>query len=123
MQVGKMNIINLETDKPLFCEVHWCHTSWRRFLGFQFRRRIRPDEALVLVHKKESIQTSSIHMLFVFTPLAVAWINQQGRVTSVQLARPWRLYYASPEPACYVLEMAPENLGLLQAGDRVGFIP
>jgi uncharacterized membrane protein (UPF0127 family) len=81
-----------------------------------------PGEALILVKAKDSIANSSIHMLFVFFPIAAVWINSAGRVTSTQLAKPWHLYYASTEPACSVLETSPAILERVQVGDEVDFI-
>jgi uncharacterized membrane protein (UPF0127 family) len=49
------------------------------------------------------------------------WINNQGRVTSAQIAKPWRPYYASPEPARYVLETSPDFLNHIAVGDEVDF--
>jgi uncharacterized membrane protein (UPF0127 family) len=82
---------------------------------------LKPGEALILVKEKDSIANSSIHMFFVFFPIAAIWINQKGKVTSAQLAKPWRPYYASPEPASYVLETGPEFLDKISVGDFVDF--
>jgi uncharacterized membrane protein (UPF0127 family) len=82
---------------------------------------LAPGEALILVKAKDSIANSSIHMLFVFFPIAAIWINSAGRVTSAQLAKPWHPYYASTEPACYVLETSPAILERIQVGDEVDF--
>jgi uncharacterized membrane protein (UPF0127 family) len=73
------------------------------------------------VKDKDSIANSSIHMFFVFFPIAAIWINRKGKVTSAQLAKPWRPYYASPEPACYVLETSPEFLDSISVGDEIEF--
>jgi len=118
-----VQVVKRQSGETMIASAHWCAGSWSRFLGFQFRRRLKPGEALILVHKKDSTSASSIHMFFVFTPLAVTWINKEGRVTHVALARPWRPYYASPDPAAYVLEAAPEFFGRLAVGDVVDFIP
>lgn len=64
---------------------------------------------------------TSIHMFGVPFPLAVAWLDERGEVVWAQLARPWRPYYASPEPASYVLEVHPAHLPLLQVGARVAW--
>ena len=109
------------TGKVIIEAARWCSSIGCKFLGFQFRRNLLADEALILVHNKDTIRGSSIHMLFVFTELAAIWINDQGRVTSCQLARPWRLHYASPEPARYVLEGDPGLLDLIEVGDEIDF--
>jgi uncharacterized membrane protein (UPF0127 family) len=117
-----VTIVDRKTGRILLSSVRWCSSFLCKLVGFQFRRRLRPGEALILVGRKDSINKSSIHMFFVFTALVVVWINQQGRVTYVQLARPWRPYYASPEPACYVLETSLEFLPNLKVGDEVDYI-
>ena len=60
-------------------------------------------------------------MFFVFFSIAAVWINSQGRVTSAQLAKPWRPYFASPEPARYVLETSPDLLERIAVGDELEF--
>jgi hypothetical protein len=99
----------------------WCDSFFSKLRGLQFRRNLAKDEAIVLVHEKDSLKSTSIHMLFVFFPIAAIWIDNQGKVTSAQLAKPWRLYYASPEPARYVLEGSPELLNKIRAGDYIDF--
>jgi uncharacterized membrane protein (UPF0127 family) len=58
----------------------------------------------------------------VFFSIAAVWINSKGVVTSAQLAKPWRPFYASPEPAKYVLETSPSFLKKIKVGDEVDFI-
>jgi uncharacterized membrane protein (UPF0127 family) len=116
-----VNIINRETRMVIIESARWCSNRLCRLRGLQFRRRLKPGEALILVKDKDSIANSSIHMFFVFFPIAAIWINQEGKVTSAQLAKPWRPYYASPEPASYVLETAPEFLGKFSVGDFIDF--
>ena len=116
-----VSIINRETNQVLIQSARWCSSRLCRLRGLQFRRRLNPGEALILVKDKDSIANSSIHMFFVFFPIAAIWINKKGKVTSAQLAKPWRPYYASPEPACYVLETSPDILDKISVGDELVF--
>ena len=116
-----VSIINRETNQVLIQSARWCSSRLCRLRGLQFRRRLNPGEALILVKDKDSIANSSIHMFFVFFPIAAIWINKKGKVTSAQLAKPWRPYYASPEPASYVLETSPEFLDKISVGDELVF--
>ena len=116
-----VSIINRETNQVLIQSARWCSSRLCRLRGLQFRRRLNPGEALILVKDKDSIANSSIHMFFVFFPIAAIWINKKGKVTSAQLAKPWRPYYASPEPACYVLETSPDILDKIAVGDELVF--
>ena len=118
----KVNVVQRDNGQTLLEEVRWCSSYGCKLLGFQFRRRLKSEEALILVYNQDSVRSTSIHMFFVFTSLTAVWVNRQGRVTSVQLAQPWRPYYASPEPASYVLETGPELFELFHPGDEVDFI-
>jgi uncharacterized membrane protein (UPF0127 family) len=99
----------------------WCESAGCRFFGLQFRRRLKPGEGLLLVHPRDGTLGTSIHMFFVFFSIAAVWIDGRGTVTSAQLARPWRPYYASAAPARYVLEAGPDLLQRVRPGDRVEF--
>ena len=117
-----VNIVDRETRRVIIQSARWCSSRLCRLRGLQFRRHLKPGEALILVKDKDSIANTSIHMFFVFFSIAAIWINQKGKVTSAQLAKPWRPYYASPEPASYVLETAPEFLEKISVGDFVDFV-
>jgi uncharacterized membrane protein (UPF0127 family) len=119
---GTVDVVKRGTGEVLVHSARWCSSRLCRLRGLQYRRRLDPGEGLILVKSADSIVNSSIHMFFVFFPIAVVWINSQGRVTSTQLARPWRPYYASPEPARYVLEASPELLQHIVVGEAVDFV-
>jgi uncharacterized membrane protein (UPF0127 family) len=105
----------------LIPSAHWCESAACRLIGLQFRRRLRPEEALLLVHPRAGTLSTSIHMFFVFFPIAAVWIDSGGLVTSAQLARPWRPYYASAAAARYVLEADPGLLERVRPGDMLEF--
>jgi len=117
-----VKVVRRGTAEVLVEAARWCSSSLCRLRGLQFRRRLAPGEALILVEEMDTVMNSSIHMFFVFFPIAAVWINSQGRVTSAQLARPWRPYYASLEPARYVLETSPDFLTRIAVGDQVDFV-
>ena len=117
-----VSIIHRETGQVLIESARWCSSRLCRLRGLQFRRNLKSGEALILVKDKDSIANTSIHMFFVFFPIAAIWINSKGKVTSAQLARPWRAYYASPEPATYVLETSPDFLEEVAIGDNLDFV-
>ena len=116
-----VKVVRRKTGETLIPVARWCSSRLCRLRGLQFRLRLGRQEALILIHPADSVFTTSIHMFFVFFPIAAVWINGQGRVTSAQLARPWRPYYASPEPARYVLETSPDFLQRISVGDEVDF--
>ena len=117
-----VRVTKLETKEVLIESARWCSSRLCRLRGLQFRRHLNTGEALILVKDKDSIANSSIHMFFVFFPIAAIWVNRKGKVTSAQLALPWRPYYASPEPASYVIETSPKFLEQIQVGDVLEFL-
>lgn len=117
-----VNLVDHHTQETLLESARWCSSTWCRLRGLQFRTRLEPGEALILANPKEGITASSIHMFFVFFPIAAVWINETGQITSAQLAKPWHPYYASPKPARYVLETEPGFLERISVGDQVEFI-
>ena len=88
-----------------------------------FRFKLKPAEALLFEEKRESIVGTSIHMLFVFFPIAVVWIREDGAVVDTVLARPFRPYYAPSAPAKYFLEGPLFLLDNVKKGERLSFIP
>ena len=88
-----------------------------------FRRKLKPAEALLFEERKESVVGTSIHMFFVFFPIAVIWLREDGAVVDSTLARPFRPYYASSAPAKYFLEGPPFLLNSIKIGERLTFVP
>jgi uncharacterized membrane protein (UPF0127 family) len=116
-----VKVTNRETNQVLIESARWCSSRLCRLRGLQFRTKLKKGEALILVKDKDSVANSSIHMFFVFFPIAAVWVNHKGKVTSAQLAKPWRPYYASSEPASYVIETAPDFLEKISVGDTLEF--
>lgn len=117
-----IQVVRRANGEVLIPSARRCDTHLSRLRGLQFHRPLNPGEAIILSKDKDSVASSSIHMFFVFFPIAAIWVNSRGRVTSVQLARPWRPYYASPEPARFVIEAPVELLAHFSVGDELDFI-
>lgn len=99
--------------------VRWCASFFARLRGFTFRKTLALDEGLILVESRESRVDTSIHMLFVWTDLAVFWLDSHLRVVDKTLAKAWRPFYAPAHPARYTLEMHPSRFSDLEVGDQI----
>ena len=113
--------IKNQTKNIVVKKVRYCADFFSRLKGFTFRRELERDEGLVLVEKRDSRVDTSIHMLFVWTDLAVFWVDSSYTVVDKVLAKSWRPYYASQKPARYVIEIHPERLADFEIGDKVKF--
>ena len=114
---------NADTGAVLLARVRWCDSAWCRFRGLMLRGTLAPDEGLLLVYGHASVVGSSIHMFFMRFAIAVLWLDEEFRVVSKTLAKPWRPYYAADSPAQYILEAPPTLLDSIAVGDRVEFEP
>lgn len=117
----KVKVINLSRPTPSALTAGYADSFFSQLRGLTFRRTVPEGEGLLLVQQRDSRLDSSIHMLGVFTDLAVAWINSDFEVVEVCLARRWRPAYIPARPSCYVLEMNPSRLNDFRPGDRVRF--
>ncbi|MGD0574779.1 MAG: DUF192 domain-containing protein [Anaerolineales bacterium] len=99
--------------------VRLCRTFASRLLGLMFRPRLKPGEGALLILAGETRWDATIHMLFVFFPIAVFWLDHQGTVVSRKVARPWRPFYAPLRAAQYVLELEQEVLPRANEGERL----
>ena len=100
-----------------------CDTFLCRLRGLTFRRSLPEDEGLLFVESAESRVATSIHMFFVFFPIGVVWLAEDGTVVDAKLAKPFRPYYAPRAPAKYYLEGTPELLSWVQVGERLAIEP
>lgn len=101
--------------------VIYCDSFLCRLRGLTFRRRLSPEEGLLLVESHEGRLDAAIHMLGVWFELGVVWINASGFVVDTCLAHPWRVSYVPRNPARFVLEVAPDRLSDFVVGDEIKF--
>lgn len=97
----------------------YCASFFCQLRGLTFRRSLPEDEGLLLVQRYDSKINASIHMLFVWMPLGIVWINSRYEVVDTRLALPWRPVYVPKKPAKYVLEIHPRRLEEFCKGDRI----
>lgn len=107
--------------ETVLARARWCQDFWCHFMGLQFRRSLPDDEGLLFVFNKQSVAASSIHMFFVFFPIAAVWLDDAQCVVDATLARPWRPAYAPAKPARYLIEARPSLLDRVQIGDRLAW--
>ena len=115
-------IIHAESNNVLIPRARWCDSFAAKLRGFTFRRRVAPNEGLVLVEERDNRVSTAIHMLFVFCRLGVVWVNGKGAIVDTTLAKPWRLSYVPQAPARYVVEGHPHILQQLNVGDHLRFL-
>lgn len=114
-----MALVNVTTGETVARRVTRCDTFWTRGRGLMFRRRLAADEAYVFPGSRDSIALTTIHMFFVFFPVAVLWLDHERKVVDVVLAYPFRMRYAPSEPARHFVEGLPTLLDKVRVGEVV----
>ena len=114
-----VDIHNRTQDRHVI-RARWCASFACRLRGLMLRRRLAPDEGLLLVERSAGRTQTAIHMAMVFFPLGVVWLDNDRRVVDKRLALPWRAY-APSAPARYVLEGEPGVLECVADGDVLEF--
>lgn len=103
---------------PLLERVRWCESILCKAVGLMFRTKIRAVDSLLLVMRAKDAPSAGIHMFFVFFPLGVIWLTQEGKVVDLVEAKPWRVYIPK-EKAEYILEAPPSILDRVSVGDTL----
>jgi uncharacterized membrane protein (UPF0127 family) len=81
-----------------------------------FRRKLAPGTGIVLE------PCSSIHMMFMLTPIDAVFYDREGRVTRVaHRLRPWVGMASGGRGARGVVELAPGGAGSVRPGDMLLF--
>ncbi len=121
---GERIVIYLDGE-ILARNVIYCESSDLRREGLLGRRKLEEDDGIVMKmpgsRGGKSGFITSIHMIGMKFPVAAVWLDYTGAIVHSALAKPWRPYYGSPEPAWYVLETHPNHLEKLKIGKKVSW--
>lgn len=93
--------------------------NFQKIRGMMFMLKPEP---MFFEFTQESVFDSAVHMLFVFFPLDLVFLNSKWEVVGVKRAIPFYPYYAPEKPATYLLEL-PEGQGkIFKVGEKVSYM-
>jgi uncharacterized membrane protein (UPF0127 family) len=100
--------------------IEFARTTFRHVLGLMFRKSIPYDYSMIFILKKPS--QVSIHMLFVFFPIDVIFLNKEKKIMGFSRLRPW-VGYKAMEDIKYIIEMKAGTIEMfhLCAGGQMEF--
>jgi len=99
-------LFNKTTKKEVMPKVRLAETHWDKMKGLMFEDPKRFDYALVFVLPKESVSNASIHMLFVFFPIDVVYLNKNKKVVDIaKNVAPFSLGYVPKKASKYFVEL------------------
>jgi len=82
--------------------IEFTRTMSSQVMGLMFRKCIPYDYSMIFILKKPS--QVSIHMLFVFFPIDVIFLNEEKKIMGLSRLRPW-VGYKAMEDIKYIIEM------------------
>lgn len=88
-------------------------------LGLMFHGDLSEEQGVWLDMDKQTRFFSAIHMMFVFFPISVFWLDRQGIVVDKTLARPFVPFYMPRRPARYIVELHASRLSMADVGDHL----
>ncbi len=104
-----MPLANKTKKGIMIGKVKLAKTRAQRMRGLMFRKKA--DYALILCMPRESRLGAAIHMLFVFYPIDVLFLNSEKRVVDkVPGMKPFAPNYVPKRAAKYVVEL-PKGIG------------
>jgi len=90
--------------------------------GLMFTLPLVKGRGIVLVASKEGILETMIHMLFVFYPLDIVWLNSNYEVVDFRkMIMPFTPFVAPNNPAKYVIELPHGSIKHIKIGDKLTF--
>jgi uncharacterized membrane protein (UPF0127 family) len=116
-----MEIVHVRNLTSSFVIAHAVEYHADRGLGLMFRHQLSVEQGVRLDMDCTTRFFSAIHMLFVFFPIAVFWLDRSGVVVDKTLARPFHPFYIPRQPARFVLELHSCKLDSADRGDQLTF--
>jgi len=103
-------LVNKTTGKTIIEKTRLASTAWNRLRGLMFEKQELFDYALVFCLPREGIMPASIHMLFVFFPIDIVFLDKNKKtVDIVRGIKPFTPNYAPKNPAKFFIEL-PETM-------------
>ncbi|MDP1759908.1 MAG: DUF192 domain-containing protein [Candidatus Woesebacteria bacterium] len=97
--------------------VELCDTFLKKFKGLMFS--LKPKKLLFILNK-ESKLNSSIHMMFVFFPIDIFWLDKEMKVIDFKLnVKPFTFGHSPKAVAKYILETPVGELKELKINEKL----
>lgn len=113
-------LLNKTTGKKVIDRILVAETHWQKMKGLMFEDPTKFNYALVFCLPRESLANAAIHMLFVFFPIDVVYLNKDRKV--VDIARnlpPFSLGYAPKKPSKFFVELPAGKSKGIKLGHRL----
>lgn len=109
---------NITTNKKIVSKISIMKNIFQKANGLMFRLKFK-DEALVFPFPFE--QTTSLHMMFVFFPIDVLFLDQNKKIVEIKSNfKPWSVY-TPKNKSKYVIELPKGKSSLVKLNDQISW--
>jgi uncharacterized protein len=113
-------LFNSNSEKRIIEKVRIADSYFKKMRGLMFEKKSNFDYALVFDVGKESRLKASIHMLFVFFPIDVVYLNSEKKVVDiVHGIKPFSLNYTPKAGARYFIELPEGKAENIRLKDKI----
>jgi len=111
-------LLNKSSGKKIIPSVKFARTSWQRLKGLMFENKDSFDYALVFELPSESVLQASVHMLFVFFPIDIVFLDRKKKVVDIARAlQPFTPNFSPKKPAKFFVELPFGKADGIKEGD------
>jgi len=115
-----MPLINKTKNKTIIDNVRIAGNFFSQVRGLMFEDKKKFNYALVFPQAVESRHGTSVHMLFVFFPIDIVFLDSDKRVVDVRRNVPSFLPYLAPKKSAkYFIEMPVGKSSGIEEGDII----
>jgi uncharacterized membrane protein (UPF0127 family) len=111
--------MDLYYNNNLLAKAKVCRSMFSRFRGLMFTKKLKPNTGILLVSDNENILKTSIHMLFVFYPIDILWLDKNLKIVDKKTIKPFTINHRPKSPAKYVLELPAGTAKFLSIGEKL----
>lgn len=108
-------------DKTLMKNVKFAKTNWQRMKGLMFEDIRKFNYALVFEFPSESKIACSIHMIFVFFPIDILFLNKDKEVVDKVILNPFTPNYTPKKASKYVIELPNGKSKGIKIGSKISW--
>jgi uncharacterized protein len=105
--------------KVLMKNVRFASNTWERTKGLMFEDKKNFNYALIFDFPVESKIGTSLHMIFVFFPIDVLFLDKNKVVVDKATLTPFMPNYTPKKAAKYVIEMPENKIASVKLGQKV----
>jgi len=114
-------LYNKTKRKKIVDRVKFAKSHFQKARGLMFEKKANFDYALVFLFGHETRMGASIHMLFVFFPITVIYLNSDKKVVDVAVVNSFALNYTPKKPAAFLVELPVAKAKGVNLGDKLEF--